>query len=196
MKFDINKYKSGCVMHCKTETEAKDFCNYLHNIGRRWYDGESYAERTMYDKYQENTAYNFNAGGFGRVAFYRDMDYTILEWEDFMDKKFTKADLKTGDIILRRDGDVEILIKEFDVLIRNDGEYNELRGIKEDLTSFRSIDRDVIAVRRPTDACHCVFSAFDYNRGTLVYERKEPEAEEMTLAEVCKLLGKEIKIIQ
>ncbi len=109
---------------------------------------------------------------------------------------FTKADLKTGDVILRREGDVEIVIKELKALVRSDGEYNEFDGIKDDLTSVYGTERDIVAVRRPRYSYECVFSAFEYKRGTLIYDREQEEVEEMTLAEVCKLLGKNIKIIQ
>ena len=107
MKFNINNYKGNYVMHCKTEEEATDFCNYMHNIGRRWCSGESYLNRTCWDWYQKNTAYNFNGNSYANVKFYIENKYTILEWSDFMKKKeFTKADLKTGDIVMRRNGKV------------------------------------------------------------------------------------------
>jgi hypothetical protein len=51
-----------------------------------------------------------------------------------------------------------------------------------------------MAVRRPCTKGDCCFNAFEHNYGTLVYERKE--VEEMTLEEVCKALGKEIKIVK
>ena len=35
-------------MYCKTEDEAKDFCNYLDSIGRRWSSGESYKDKTYF----------------------------------------------------------------------------------------------------------------------------------------------------
>jgi hypothetical protein len=53
---------------------------------------------------------------------------------------------------------------------------------------------DIVAVRRPKYKRDCQFSAFDDDMGTLIYERQE--VEEMTLEQVCKLLGKEIKIIK
>jgi hypothetical protein len=194
MKFDIDNYNATYVMHCKTAKEAKDFCNYLHEHGKTWCTGQSYKEQTQWGTYKQNTVYHFNDGVFGSLNYAKDHKYTILEWSDFMNNKFTKADLQTGDVIQRRDGDIEIVIKEFESFIRNDGEYNEFDGINNDLTSTHGTSRDIIAVRRPRHNHDCVFSAFEHKRGTLIYERKE--VEEMTLAEVCKLLGKEIKIIK
>lgn len=42
MKFNIDDYKGKYAMHCKTEEEARDFCNYLHSIGRVWNSGGDY----------------------------------------------------------------------------------------------------------------------------------------------------------
>lgn len=199
MRFNIDDYKGKYVMHCKTEEEAKDFCMYLHNIGKKWRVGNSYSEETYYVQHREHTAYNFNDGGYCNVRDYRHWGYTILEWSDFMNKEFTKADLRTGDVILRRNGDVEIVNRELDMLICSNGGWNDLDDILEDLTYRSRIcgDKlDIIEVRRPQVKSQCCFSALKSAKhyGTLVYERKE--VEEMTLAEVCKLLGKEIKIVK
>ena len=113
-----------------------------------------------------------------------------------MDNKFTKADLKSGDVILRRDGSVEIVCLETGTLIRKD-EFNMLDELTDDLTDiFNDEDSDdVIAVRRPKQPYECQFCAFDEGFGELVYERGD-ESEEMTLEEICKALGKEIKIVK
>ena len=194
MKFDINNYNGNYAMHCKTEEEAKDFCNYLHKIGRRWITGGSYAQTTCYEEYKGDTIYYFNKGTYGSICTYFLFNSTtkILEWSDYMNKEFTKADLKTGDVVLRRNGDVEIVIKEHNVLIRP-RECNRLDDFNEDLTHSFLNSGDVVTVRRPKIPTDCQFSAFKEKRGTLVYERKE--VEEMTLEEVCKALGKEIKIV-
>lgn len=110
-----------------------------------------------------------------------------------MNKTFTKADLKTGDVILRRNGETEIINGELKMCITKNG-WNDLDDIYTDLTSKFGQEWDVIAVRHPKEKFECRFDAFKRNRGTLVYERKE--VEEMTLEQVCKLLGKEIKIIK
>ena len=64
MEFNIDNYKGLYVMHCKTEEEAKDFCRYLHSIGKKWCAGGSYYYETNYDSYQDETAYNFNKDSF------------------------------------------------------------------------------------------------------------------------------------
>lgn len=194
MRFNIDDYKGKYVIHCKTEKEAKDFCDYLNSIGKKNCMGKEYHGDSLWIWYKDALTINFNEGCQSDISYYRENNYTILEWEDFMKHTFTKDDLRTGDVILRRDGDVEIFIKELKCFICNDGEYNTPIYINDDMTSTFRKGRDIMAVRRPKQDCDCVFSAFENKRGTLIYEREE--VEEMTLAEVCKLLGKNIKIVK
>ena len=197
LKFKIEDYKGKYVMHCKTEEEAKDFCNYLDSLGRKWCNNKKYTEENYWRYYKDEICYDFNNDNAysGTESFIRH-NYKILEWSDFMDKKFTKADLKSGDVVLRRDGSVEIVCIETGTLIRKD-EFNILDELTDDLLStFNDDDSDdIIAVRRPKQPYHCQFCAFDEGLGELVYERGD-ETEKMTLDEICKALGKEIKIVK
>ena len=196
MKFNIEDYKGNYVMHCKTEEEAKDFCNYLDSLGRKLCHEKKYTKNTCWQCFTDRTCYAFNDIEYSSLGYYERHGYTILEWSDFMDNKFTKADLKSGDVILRRDGNVEIVCIETGALIRRDG-FNILDELTDDLLStFNDDDSDdIIAVRRPKQPYHCQFCAFDEGLGELVYERGD-EPEEMTLDEICKALGKEIKIVK
>lgn len=193
MKFNIDDYKGNYVMHCKTEKEARDFLDYLDSIGKKWCSGKSYLGNTNWGIYTSNTIYEFNHGSYADTSYAERYGYTILEWSDFMNGEFTKADLKTGDVVKYRNGDVEIVNRELEMCILKNG-WNDLDDIRNDLTSKVHQRYDIIAVRRPKDKGDCQFNAFEHKWGTLVYERKE--VEEMTLAEVCKLLGKEIKIVK
>lgn len=193
MKFNINDYEGNYVMHCKTEEEAKDFCAYLDSVGRKWCNGESYLDVNEWGWYRENTIYDFNEGSYCSVDLAKIYNEIILEWSDFMSKEFTKANLKTGDVVKLRDGDVGIVNLGLDMCILSRS-WLDLKHYDVELKDDTDLDLDIIAVRRPTMPHHCQFCAFDNNFGTLVYERKE--VEEMTLEEVCKLLGKEIKIIK
>ena len=197
MKFNINDYKGKYVMHCKTEEEARSFCDYLYSVGRKWNGGSSYLTHTNWNSYKSDTVYFFNNNTYQDIRHAQINNYTILEWSDFMNKEFTKADLRTGDIVKFREGELGIVILEFDVIACKNGGWISMNSISEDLiSSFYLGKYDIVAVRRPTESCACCFDAMRANapRGTLVYERKE--VEEMTLAEVCKLLGKEIKIVK
>lgn len=195
MKFNIEDYKGKYAMHCKTEEEAKDFCRYLDSVEKKWCSGDSYVRVNKWNEFEEKTCYSFNNGYYAPISHFIVYNYKILEWSDFMDNKFTKADLKSGDVILRRDGSVEIVCLELGTLIRRDG-FNILDELTDDLIStFNDDDSDdIIAVRRPQKSYHCQFCAFDEGLGELVYERGD-EPEEMTLEEVCKALGREIKIV-
>lgn len=193
MKFDINKYPGKYVMHCKTKEEARAFCQYLDNVGRKWLSGERYKNKEYWNVYREKTCYSFNNDCYTGIDYYKKENYTIREWSDFMKETFTKADLKTGDVVLKRNGEVEIINRELGMLICKSG-WNDLKDVREDLTSILNDRYDIIAVRRPEDKGDCNFEVFEHKWGKLVYERKK--VEEMTLEQVCKLLGKEIKIIK
>lgn len=197
-KFDINDYPFRCVMHCKTEEQARIFCEYLHSVGRTWLMGNTYLSHHNWEVYESKTVYFFNKGTYGDVTRYigtsiRILDFNDFDWSDFMKKEFTKADLKNGDVVKTRDGDVGIAIVDIGVI--NFGNQGiKFENIRDNLTNTMSNDCDIMLVRRPNKPLDCVSSAFSGYRGELVYERKE--VEEMTLAEVCKALGKEIKIVK
>lgn len=193
MKFNIDDYKGNYVMHCKTREEAESFCEYLHSIGKCWCNGSKYSEVTHYADYGEKTAYAFNSDSYTDVNWYRKEGYTILKLSDFM--KFTKEDLKTGDVVKFRNGEIGIVNGELRTIIMKD-KFACIHHFTEDLMydGMNSNGEDIVAVRRPESVYHCQFCAFEKEYGILVYERKE--VEEMTLAEICKLLGKEIKIVK
>lgn len=202
MKFDFKKYENRqYAVHCKTKEEAEDFCRVMHEHGLTWNSGDYYLNKTDWRDYMEDTCYNPREGTYGPLSIYIELNYTILEWSDFMkDKKFTKADLKNGDVVMRRNGNVEIVCLETDTLIRQSG-YNSLSSIDEDLTvtkdSRASHSWDIVAVRRPRGSKDCGFYAFRDNCGELIYdrERDDPKIEEMTMEDVCKALGKRVKIV-
>lgn len=124
-----------------------------------------------------------------------------LEWSDFMkNKKFTKADLKNGDVVKLSDGDVAIYIENFDGFIAKDGYYKG-ECFTDDLKNRSSVGHDIniMQVRRPNRIGDCGFYVYSRgcNFGTLVYdrERDDPDIEEMTMEDVCKALGKRVKIV-
>lgn len=88
-------------MHCKTEEEAKDFCRQMHGHGMKWRTGKSYMEKTNYEKYKGETCYT-GFGMFSSYRYYNSEGYEILEWSDYMQKEFTKADLEDGMVVEQR----------------------------------------------------------------------------------------------
>ena len=129
----------------------------------------------------------------GADFIFYENELEIIHGGKVMKKEFTKKDLKNGDVVKKRDGAVEIVCVDTETLICTTG-VNALDNIEYDLTSNIDRSHDIIAIRRPDKYHHCQFTAFERNLGTLVYERKK--VEEMTLEEVCKALGKEIKIVK
>ena len=113
-----------------------------------------------------------------------------------MKKEFTKDDLRTGDIVLLRSGDVKLYIKEGHIFVglRHMGDWDYDTAFTNSLKRTSSSTYDIVSVRRPDKVSDISFDAFEKNLGTLVYERDE--AVEMTLEEVCKALGKNVKIVK
>lgn len=93
------------------------------------------------------------------------------------DKKvFTKKDLKNGDVIVRRNGWVEIVCVDLGVLITAGG-WNNLSELNDDLTDndneyFNSDEYDIVEVYRPKDKYQCQFNPECYKKGELVYDRE------------------------
>ena len=185
MKFNIDDYKGKYVMHCKTKEEAEDFCGYLDNCNYQ------YTGLDDWECFKEDTCYNFNYGTYCNLDWYKNSGYTILEWSDYMRKRFNKYSLRNCDVVLKRNGNVEIVCEK--TLICKKG-ANDLGAIREDLTSINGKSYDIMEVRRPCFFTDCNFSAFKDDLGEVIYKREE--AIEMTFEEVCKALGMNIKIVK
>ena len=194
-KFDINNYTSGkYAIRIRSKDEAEMFSTYFNGL-------RDYRVRGSWDflnKYYE-TCFNLANDCHSVKSYYKGKGYTILEFEDFdwseftMKKDFTKKDLKNGDVVKFCDGTVGFAIVDVGVITFGH-QILKLDFFNNDLTDNFVGHHNIIAVRRPNVPSDCIVDAFDRERGTLIYERKE--VEEMTLEEVCKVLGKEIKIVK
>jgi hypothetical protein len=206
MEFDIEEY-NYTYFYCATSDETRDFIHtlireanlrqqalYFYGYELCDYPAGYYFYHYVNDGIQlelAKTIYNYNARN-------------ALKWSDFMkDKKFTKADLKNGDVVKLRNGNVVIYIENLKGFIAKDHVYID-DAFTVDLKNIASADRgvdsyDIMQVRRPNSIGDCCFYAFrdDCQFGTLVYdrERDDPEIEEMTMEDVCKALGKRVKIV-
>ena len=193
MKFNIDNYNGKYAMHCKTPEEAREFCNYMHSLGRRWLNGKSYYNYTFFDYHGPCTVYHFNNDSFGHIFHAKNAGFKVLEWSDFTKKEFDKSHLQNGDVIMFRNGQTAIFIKDIDAFV-SEGDFIHPNDIKADLTHCANPQYDIIAVRRPKFGAQCRLIAFKCGYGNLVYERKN--VVKMTLEEVCKALGKEIEIVE
>lgn len=192
MKFDINNYKGNYVMHCKTKDEAREFLDYLNSVGKKWQDGEAYSKKNIYWHWgKENTCYNFNEGRLADKKYYLSKDFTILEWSDFT-TEFTKADLKDGMVVEYANGNRAIVLG--DKIVENSGFWrivdftNELKMPDEPEYTVNKVYKSKAVT---------IGDLFNATYLTLIWERKEkPKPVEMTIEEICKALGKEIKIVK
>lgn len=191
--------KGELYVNLKSKEEVDDFLNQCADRGLRWASGDKANEGVMKKYYGDGmlVIYDvYDSINNKRGLLISALGYTdnkqIINWSDFMRKKFIKADLNTGDVVKFRNEVIGIVNLELKMIIRKD-DWTDLCTLDDNLNNMDS-DWDIIAVRRPLFKHDCQFCAFKKYYGTIIYERPEPE--EMTLEEVCKLLGKEIKIVK
>ncbi len=99
------------------------------------------------------------------------------ELVDEKEKQFTMSDLEDGDIVTHRNGEKSI-VKKKKYFLPFECNAISLDVFNEDLTSKLSNSDDIMKIERPT----------------LLYSRNEQT--EMTLEEICKELGRDIKIVK
>lgn len=195
-KFNWDEFKNKDnknVVHCKTEEEAKDFCKRMHEHGMKWRDGESYLECTEYGKHLSETCYT-GYGEFASYDFYKEREYKILEWSDYMDKEFTKADLRDGMVVEQRNGEMYLVLAE--EVVRKCG-YNEMNCYTDDLKCKGYTEGDIVKVYRITpESLGRIEDVFIKSNLELIWERKEPK--KMTVEEMRQkleeLTGEEIEV--
>lgn len=194
MRFNWDEFKdtdNKIAVHCKTEEEAKDFCEKMHKQGMKWCSGESYLKETNYKFCEEEMCYI--RGEFSPYQYYKSKGYKILEWSDYMQKEFTKSDLKDGMVVKHRNGDKRMVISE--ALIGEDG-YSDQNCFREDLTHRYFKDLDIVGVYAIQEYNNFADMLSDYNL-ELIWERKEPK--KMTVEEMREkleeLIGEEIEIV-
>lgn len=186
-----NKYNK-IVVHCKTEEEAKDFCKQMHKHRMKWWNGESYLENTNYNVCNKGTCY-YGSGEYSSRVFAEKHNYKILEWSDYMQKNFTKSDLKDGMVVEYNDNSFGKRLVVGDFLIGEDG-YADLGDYNENL---KNVVSDLEIVRVYKIKCMGKISSIMYDVNLeLIWERKEPK--KMTVEEMRQkleeLTGEEIEV--
>ncbi|PLT64831.1 hypothetical protein [Mediterraneibacter gnavus] len=191
--FDWESFKEGkIVVHCKTKKEAEDLCLQMHEHGMTWESGNSYLSYTYYEVHKNKTCYSI--GGYQSCDYFRKYRCNILEWSDYMQKEFTKADLKDGMVVKHRNGDKRMVISE--ALIGENG-YADQNCFREDLTHRYFKDLDIVGVYAIQEYNNFADMLSDYNL-ELIWERTE--SKKMTVEEMRKkleeLTGEEIEVVQ
>lgn len=198
-KFNWDEFKNKenrIAMHCKTEAEAKDFCKIMHEHGMEWRDGESYLEYTGYERYLSKTCYSGDRW-FADYDFCESEGYKILEWSDYMNKEFTKADLRDGMVVEQRDGEMYLVLAG--MVVRKGG-CNNIGGYDDDLKWKWEgyTGGDIVKVHRITpESLGCIEDVFIKSNLELIWERAE--SKKMTVEEMRKkleeLTGEQIEIV-
>jgi len=151
-----------------------------------------------------------SVGGSKWLYSVRENEYNWHERELELVKEkenmFTKKDLKEFDIVKLRNGEVLMVLRNDmsrDGLAifnkKHHGCHQYIHSYNYELTYMGHSDNDIVAVKK-FDGDHMYihmadFFADDRTDYRWDWERKD-EPEEMTLEEVCKALGKEIKIVK
>lgn len=189
-----NKYNKIAV-HCKTEEEAKDFCKRMHEHGMKWCTGKSYMEKTNYEEYKGETCY----AGFGMFSsywYYNSEGYKILEWSDYMQKEFTKADLEDGMVVEYRSKSYGRRLVIGDMLIGAEGSHRLIYYNEDLIDTTGDKDFDIMRIYKIQHV-----SRFNeillYSNLELIWERKERK--KMTVEEMRQkleeLTGEEIEVM-
>lgn len=83
--FNLDEYADrNVVMHCPEKWQAELFCQFLHDNGRQWCDGDSYEKTIEWDYHRGKTCYDFNEGTRDSLVLCKENDATILEIADFI----------------------------------------------------------------------------------------------------------------
>lgn len=134
--FDLRLYRTERIaMHCKTELQAKIFCNYLDSQGLTWITSQKYTEDNCFNIYKDKTLYYFNTGALGSLTEKAEEEDYILEFEDFdwSDQRnfFIKEELKNGNIVETEDKFLYLVLNGFLI-----GDYDcfSLNYYNDDLT--------------------------------------------------------------
>lgn len=198
MRFNWEEFKDAdnkIAVHCKTEEEAKDFCKQMHKHRMKWRNGESYLKNTNYMR-NEGTCY-YGSGEYSTRDFAEKYNYKILEWSDYMNKEFTKADLEDGMVVEQKNGNMYLVLAGKAV---RKGRCNRIDGYTDDLkwegcTGYTG--GDIVKVYRITpESLGCIEDVFIKSNLELIWERTE--SKKMTVEEMRKkleeLTGEEIEV--
>lgn len=158
----------------------------------------------QYGKYCFSSLMNYLRGNVLVISKVFDNGYYLEEPSHFYFSdemlelvEFTKADLETGMVVEYRDGRLRVV---FGNRLLGKQAYYLLNEFEETLLEKgTNRNMDIMKVYRPrVEQLYDIEDFFEFARLELIWERQEepePEAEEMTLAEIEKELGRKIKII-
>ena len=185
-EFNWKEFKiENIVVNCKTEDEAKHFINECIRHGIiQWLNGCILNEiLTEWNRYKEATCYDLyhNRLCYSNKETYKNDNYKILEWSDYMNKEFTKSDLKDGMVVETRNA--HLYVKFNNRLLGING-FLLLNNINDNLKykhNYKlSYEWDIMKVYRVPSECIIsrISSIFEKHELELIWERKEVEEEQ------------------
>lgn len=203
-KFDLKLYPmKGVAMHCKTELQARIFCNYLDSQGLTWINSERYTEDNCFSIYKDKTLYYFNEGTLDKLTEKVEEDIYVLEFDDFdwSDQKdsFIKEELKNGDIVETKN---KLLYLVLNGLLIGDYDCLNLCYYNDDLiyivpAANPNYDIEKIYKVRTDKKPFNITKLLDINNTNnyqLVWERSKPPVD-LTKSQIEELLGYSINIV-
>lgn len=196
-KFNWDEFKNKdnkIAVNCKTKEEAKDFCRQMHGQGMKWSDGETLLENTVWYVHGEKTCYVYGVS-FSHYRWAKKKGHRILEWSDYMQKEFTKADLEDGMVVEYRSKSYGRRLVIGDMLIGAEGSHRLIYYNEDLIDTTGDKDFDIMRIYKIQHV-----SRFNeillYSNLELIWERKERK--KMTIEEARKkleeLTGEQIEV--
>lgn len=196
-----NKFINGeLYVDLNSKEEMMDFLNQCADRGLRWASGDKANEGVVPKYFQGRllvvySKFSYSPSGwalFQATSEPLNKQY-IIKWSDYMKyKNFTKANFESGMVVECRNGKRFLVLRD---KLLNGTRWRAIENYTSELKECvnGTYPYDIMKVY-DTIGVTSLAGVFVDDNLILIWERKE--VEEMTLAEVCKLLGKEIKIVK
>ena len=84
--------KANTVIQCETEQEANRILGMAHELGYKWWTGESYEDNTEWDIYKSKMCYDLLEGSYSTYDYFKNKNYSIIpstQIADLEEKKST-----------------------------------------------------------------------------------------------------------
>lgn len=185
----------GLKIHCDTQEEKKELLEEATKQGFIWWNTRELPCLWKGSLYQDS------------FRFYDDktMTYGVSDCISYKEYKamsgFTKADLKPCMVVELRNRDIAIIGQCESGLSIDWANGCKRLSINRYDECLNYIDKsknnfDILGVYGYSNCPYNTTKVTKENRKLLFKRKEEPQTEEMTLAEVCKALGKNIKIVK
>lgn len=174
-KYWIKDLTENQVIHAPTLEIADKLCKRFNEMGLKWSHGNSYLNTIRWDRYREDTCYNCKKGLYGYKSYYILQGYEILTIDQLLD--FQEEDKTFPRWMMVGNNENEIDNKRIVLCKLPDGAAQPyIVVIGANVENYKN--------------------GHTYKTATYKYAKEIDEPVEMTLEQVCKELGREIKIIK